>query len=171
MTDANGQPDPRLIPGAMAITKRREVPGVGTITPYPLQQCHPRWKGGRVTNVRGYVLVRQPGHPDAHCNGYIYEHRLVAEAVLGRRLLPGEQVHHRNGNRSDNRPENLEIAPTQAHHQIHHRQREDLKHPDAPNLTVVCACGCGDLLPRFDGRGRPRKFIHGHNGRLPRSLP
>jgi len=32
MTDANGQPDPRLIPGAMAITKRREVPGVGTIT-------------------------------------------------------------------------------------------------------------------------------------------
>jgi hypothetical protein len=54
-------------------------------------------------------MVRLRGHPRAKTNGYVFEHIVVMESMLGRPMLPDESVHHRNGVRDDNRPENLEL--------------------------------------------------------------
>lgn len=70
----------------------------------------PAWKGGRIKHKQqGYVLIKTPGHPRSNSQSYVREHTLVMEAILGRYLLPGENVHHINGVRDDNRPENLEL--------------------------------------------------------------
>ena len=66
------------------------------------------WRGGRI-NHRGYVMIKVPDHPRSPVNGYVFEHILVMEELLGRHLLPGETVHHLNGVKDDNRPENLEL--------------------------------------------------------------
>jgi len=124
------------------------------------------WKGGRTVASNGYVLVKCPGHPMADCRGYVYEHRLVATQILGRLLRRGEQVHHRDGNRLNNAPENIEIKGSLRQHRVAHRHRNDLRLPGEPNPLIECRCGCGQQLTRYDAAGRPRKFAPHHNLRI-----
>lgn len=76
---------------------------------YDAQRFGPNnWKGG-VNKAGGYLKELRKGHPYADRGGYVMQHRLVMEQVLGRTLDPKERVHHKNGVRDDNRPENLEL--------------------------------------------------------------
>lgn len=77
---------------------------------------HPGWKGGRIVDKAGYILVHSPDHPHSNSGGYVREHRLVCEQILGRPLLPTEVVHHKNDDPADNRPENLQVYDSNADH-------------------------------------------------------
>lgn len=73
----------------------------------------------------GYVLVWQPDHPNALGNGWVAEHRLVASEMIGRPLDRGDEVHHINRIRTDNRPENLEVLDGATHSVITNNQRRN----------------------------------------------
>lgn len=88
------------------------------------------WKGGRIFK-NGYAFVLDHGHPRAHNGKYVHEHIAVMEARLGRRLAwhgksdqRSEVVHHINGNRLDNRLENLRLMAYGAHTKMHNAARK-----------------------------------------------
>lgn len=106
--------------GGRRVAKRKPAAGI----------CGPdaaNWKGGRHLRNHGkageqddaYYYIYRPDHPYATKSGYVMEHRLVMEQKIGRTLLPEEIVHHINGIKTDNRPENLELLSRQAHAQVH----------------------------------------------------
>jgi len=70
---------------------------------------HPCWRGGRTIASTGYVRIKLPNHPRADTKGYVAEHALVMEQSIGRPIVLGETIHHKNGIRGDNRIENLEL--------------------------------------------------------------
>ena len=87
---------------------------------------HSSWKGGRRIKQHGYVVVYNPSHP-YNMLGYVYEHRLNMEIHLGRVLLPTEVVHHINGNKQDNRIENLMVFNNNGEHTKYHKEIKCLK--------------------------------------------
>jgi hypothetical protein len=68
------------------------------------------WSDWKVRKPTGYVIRQRGG--GRYPNEYQLQHRVVMEDKLGRALLPGENVHHINGVKHDNRPENLELWVT-----------------------------------------------------------
>lgn len=78
---------------------------------------------GRWLNKQGYVVMHSYGHPNGYKNGQMYEHGFIMSGLLGRPLHPGETVHHKNGVKNDNDPDNLELWVT---HQPKGQRPEDL---------------------------------------------
>lgn len=88
-----------------------------------LGEKHPNWKGGKITDKNGYIHIKMREHPQSNSIGYIREHRVVMEKKIGRMLKKNEDVHHKNGTKTDNRPENLELLTRSTHAKVSYKLR------------------------------------------------
>ncbi len=93
-------------------------------------KLHPMWKGGKIKKGgAGYIGIWKPDHERADHQGYVYEHTLVMEKMIGRLPVKGkESVHHINLEKTDNEPENLYLCDYGTHIKLH-RQLEGLIKP------------------------------------------
>jgi hypothetical protein len=81
------------------------------------------YKGGRIASGAGYIKILMPEHPNAN-KRYVLEHHLVIEKQIGRYLIKGEVVHHKNEIKNDNRIENLQLMTRQEHDRHHFLKRK-----------------------------------------------
>lgn len=146
-----------------------------------LREKHPLWNGGKYRR-NGYVMVLSPNHPNANSDGYVREHRIVMEEFLGRYLNKSEKIHHKNGNKSDNRIENLELCSSDAEHFRNHRKYRHFNASNVPSPThlgekivveypknvrkVASLCPtCGKIFWKMDGTKRIKGFCSKSCGR------
>lgn len=105
-----------------------------------------RWNGGKSRHTAGYIRILSPDHPNHDHQGYVFEHRLVMEQHLGRYLTVDEVVHHINGNKHDNRIENLQLM-TKKEHRSHHGKKD---------TSDRKCCDCGTDKPGLSKEGWTR---------------
>lgn len=80
--------------------------------------------GHKKTRADGYIAIYFPDHPKSNKDGYVMEHDLVMECIIGRHLKNDEVVHHKNHIRNDNKKENLELLTFKEHAALHMKERQ-----------------------------------------------
>ncbi len=107
------------------------------------KELNPTMNKTRMTpEVRAKIRESRLGSGDGVTYTKLYgrhEHRVVAEQILGRPLKAGEIVHHRDGNKRNNNPENLIIFDSQSEHAKHHAEMnwfiKQLEHMEGGDAT------------------------------------
>ena len=92
---------------------------LGKSNPHVTGEKNNKWTGGK-TSRDGYIYTLSKNHPHHNNENYVKDHRLVAEKILQRYLFPSEIIHHINGIKNDNRPENLYLFLNIKEHSRHH---------------------------------------------------
>lgn len=97
------------------------------------------YRGGHTrVNPHGYIWEYSPDHPRSNKRGYVLQHRLVYEGMIGRLLTPRDgHVHHKNENKQDNRRENLELLTAEAHLKHHKTGTHKLRDREAVRTALV----------------------------------
>lgn len=119
--------------------KRGQIRGIYIQGHSSRGELNNRWKGG-INYAEGYRLVKKPVHPRADHRGYVREHILVIEKIIDRALAENEEVHHINGIRHDNRPENLQL--------ITHSNHSRLTNSKDMSTRRCCDCGSDKTVGR-----------------------
>lgn len=110
----------------------------------------------------GYWYRYRPSHPAANTRGYVLEHRLVMEAMLGRLLTPDEAVHHIDRNKGNNAPDNLQVLTWEEHARLHREMEYGgcwTRHFDACR-----ECGTSDIP--HQGKGLCERCYNRNHWRL-----
>lgn len=84
---------------------------------------NPNWNGGKHIVKKGnvnYVMVLMPEHPRSDSQGYVKEHIMIVEDVIGFPLPEGSVFHHIDGNGMNNKLNNLMIFKSSADHLKYH---------------------------------------------------
>ncbi len=83
----------------------------------------------------GYFYIYMPEHELANGSGKVYMHRYIAAMKIGRALLPNEHAHHKDGNKENNSPANIEVLLADVHAKLHMAELH-------PSIVVKCS-SCG----------------------------
>jgi len=109
------------------------------MTDFDIKYCSVRKKGTGTINRRGYVVIGSNGI-------YKYEHVIAAESVLARSMRKGEEVHHVDGNPTNNSPANLVICSDRSYHQLLHVRERAIDACGNPDWRKCCYCSEYDSI-------------------------
>jgi hypothetical protein len=125
-------------------------------------EAHWNWKGGRVRRGDGYQRVRAPQHPRATAEGYVYEHILIVERAIGRLLPVQAEVHHVDGDPSNNAPNNLVACEDHAYHFLLERRARAYEACGDANAIRCRYCGQYDRQSEIQGHN-PERYRYGYH--------
>lgn len=102
-----------------------------------------------------YIYALVPEHPRATKNGYVLMHRVVMENKLGRLLERNEDVHHKDENRKNNDPNNLEVRLHGEHQRLHAKER----YPEGRRKIALTCDNCGEEFERYANQVKKRDRV------------
>lgn len=103
------------------------------------------WNIQKLIHKGDYDYALIPEHPNATKNGYVLYHRIVMENHLGRLLDKAEVVHHINGDKHDNRIENLQLLDSKEHGHLHGVQH-------GRKMCKLKCPNCGKLFEKYENQ-------------------